>query len=261
MKKFISLARNNLAATIIAIASICILVFLISQSAAFMGKISDLPEYYAPARMIVDGNGANGYILAKLGDEQHNLFSGMGNRVVALFVPPQGLALISPIGMLKVSLAIIVWKAFLVSCLITAISCLALTFSLDYKQTCFLIAGFCLSFPCYEALRLDQLAPILLLSFSATIYFLRKDKDIAAGIYLSLLMLLKPQQILPFLAYLVGLRRWRPLLVVIGMFIIFTVIALIEIGNSGFANYLALVRSPEIIAYMQPELNATLRDN
>jgi len=270
MKKFIndiSLARlkfapqniKSIGATIVAIASICMLAFLISKSSDVAGKISDFPEYYAPAKMIADGNGANSYILTKLGEEQHSLFSGMGNRVVALFVPPQGLALISAIGMLNVAMAIMAWKVFLVGCLIVAIIFLISTFSLNYKQTCYLIAGLCLSYPCYEALRLGQLAPILLLSFSAAIYFLQKNKNIAAGLCLSLLIILKPQQIFPFLAYLAGLRRWRALTVLMGMFILFTLIAFFEIGTSGFQNYFALGRSPESAAYMQPELNATLR--
>ncbi len=258
MKNFIN-RISLISSTIIAVVCIYTLVFLISQSSGLMGKISDFPECYVPAKMIVDGNGSNGYVIAQLAEEQPKVFSGMGNRVVPLFVPPQGLALISPIGTLKVTMAIITWKAFLAGCLIIAVLFLKKIFSLQYKQTCYLIAGICLSHPCYEALRLDQLTTILLLSFSATIYFLRKNKDIPAGLFLSLMMMLKPQYSLPFLAYLAGLRRWRPLAVLASMFVLFTFIAFGEIGIAGFQNYFALMRSPESIMCMQPELHPTLR--
>jgi hypothetical protein len=249
---------GNCIGTLFALIGVGSLVFLILLSTRAFGQISDLPEYYAPAKLVLDGHGASAFTLAGLGDAQHRLFPSMGSRIVPLFVPPLGLTLLSPIALIPETAIAYVWKLVLVLSLVASICLLRKSFELNYKQTCYLIAAISLSDACYEALRIDQLAPILLLSYAATIYCLQRNYDIPAGLWLCLIIL-KPQQFLPFLAYLAGTKRVRPLIVCGIGFLLLTVVAYFQIGQNGFANYTTLVSSPSSIQYMQPELTPTLR--
>ncbi|MBC7996929.1 MAG: DUF2029 domain-containing protein [Leptolyngbya sp.] len=249
---------EKIVATLFAATGVGVLLFFVFLSMNFIGKISDLPEYYAPAKMVLDGHGAEAYTLTGIGDAQHKLFSDMNGRVVALFVPPQGLALITPIGFVPKDIIHYVWKGMLLGSLIGAFVLLQKTFSLGYKQTCYLVAGVTLSAACFEALRIDQMAPFLLLSYVASIYCLQRKRDIPAGVWL-VLMVLKPQQFLPFLAFLAGTKRWKTLAVCGAGFLVLTVIAFALIGQTGMQNYSALVSSPDSVKYMQPELTPTLR--
>jgi len=249
---------EQMISTIIAICGIVALIFLVWSSRTSFACISDFPEYYAPARLFIEGNGAASYVFNMLGQEEHKLFPHMQARVVLLFIPPQGLALLSPIGWFSPLTAIIIWKTLLIACLVGGIVFLARTFRLGCREICYLIAALSLSQACFEVLRIDQLAPILFLALAAAIYLLSKDQDIAAGAFLSL-MILKPQQILPLLAYLAGMRRWRPLLVFLGAFVFLSILAYVGIGAAGFKNYFDLMRAPESAIFMQPELNPTIR--
>ncbi len=249
---------ENIIATLFAVLGVVALCALTYLSLPAFGGISDLPEYYAPAKLIFEGKGAEGYTLAGLTEAQHRLFPSMGGRVVPLFVPPQGLALLSPVALFPPDVIRYVWKAMLGISLGVSICLLRKTFSLNYKQTCYLIAAVALSDAAYNSLRIDQLAPILLLSYISTIRCLQKKQDISAGLWLSLIVL-KPQQFLPFLAYLAGTKRFKPLFVCLGVFLVLTIVAFVQMGQPGLANYAALVSAPSSLPYMQPELTPTFR--
>ncbi len=249
---------ENIIATLFAVLGVSALCALTYLSLPAFGGISDLPEYYAPAKLIFEGKGAEGYTLAGLAEAQHRLFPSMGGRVVPLFVPPQGLALLSPIAFFPPDVIRYVWKAMLGISLGVSICLLRKTFNLKYKQTCYLIAAVALSDAAYNSLRIDQLAPILLLSYISTIRCLEKKQDIGAGLWLSLIVL-KPQQFLPFLAYLAGTKRFKPLFVCLGVCVVLSIVAFVQMGQSGLANYAALVSAPSSLPYMQPELTPTFR--
>jgi len=250
--------RENVVATLFAILGICTLFGLTYLSLPAFGGISDLPEYYAPAKLILEGKGALGYTIEGLGEAQHRFFPSMGGRIVALFVPPQGLALVSPIALVSPDASRFVWKSLLVLCLAASIFLLRKTFELSYKQTCYLIAAMTLSDVAYNSLRIDQLAPILLLSYVAAIHSFKHNKNISAGIWLSLIVL-KPQQFLPFLAYLAGAKKFKPLFACAGIVAALSLVSLMQIGQTGWSNYFALVSSPSSVPFMQPELTPTVR--
>ena len=243
---------------ILVLFSLGLLCYLLASSLGAFGTISDFPEYYAPAKMCLNGQGGAAYVINLLGQEQHKIFPMMGERVVLLFVPPPGLMLAIWLGLFNPLTAEIIWKGLLVACLVGTIVIMAKMFSLKNKATCYLVTAMCLSQACYEVLRIDQLAPILLFSLTAAIYFLKKKQDIKAGLFLSL-FILKPQLILVYLAYLAGMRRWRPLLTMIIVVSVLTVLAYFVIGSVGFKNYFDLLRLPTIAHFMQPELMPTLR--
>lgn len=258
-KKLERIARiENIIATLFAILGVGTLAGLTYLSLPAFGGISDLPEYYAPAKLIFEGKGALGYTLEGLAEAQHRFFPSMGGRIVALFVPPQGLALVSPLALLSPDASRFAWKTLLVLCLAASVFLLKKTFSLGYKQTCYLIAAMSLSDAAYNSLRIDQLAPILLLSYVAAIYCFKNNRNLSAGLWL-VLVILKPQQFLAFLAFLAGSKKIKPLVLCAGIVAALSVVAFLQIGKEGWTNYFALVSAPSSIQFMQPELTPTVR--
>lgn len=249
---------ENVIATIFAVIGVGALCTLVYLSLPAFGGISDLPEYYAPAKLILEGHGADGYTLKGLEEAQHRLYPSMGQRIVPLFVPPQGLALLTPIAFAPPEVMRYAWKFLLAGCLAAAIFVMKKTFNLGYKQTCYLLAAIGLSDAAYNSLRIDQLAPMLLLSYIGAIYCLEKKQDIGAGLFLAFFVL-KPQQLLPFLAYLAGAKRFKALIVCAIVFAVLSAIAFFQMGTTGISNYMALVSAPSSVPYMQPELNPTVR--
>lgn len=234
--------------------------YLLVISILAFGAISDFPEYYAAARLILSGHGADVYNLNALAQAQHSLFPALGNRdVIVLYVPPMALPWLVPVGWLPAEIARYAWKALLVVALGGSIYVLAKTFSLSTKGVCWTIAIIFVSGAAYDALRIDQLAALLLLAFTLAIYFLKRNKPMFAALALSFL-LLKPQQLLPFLVYSLGAKQYRLLLMLTSFTAILFAISMLEIGPQGLANYRELLASSiQNSTHMQPELNATLR--
>jgi hypothetical protein len=254
----LTLKIEKLIATLIAICAIVGLVVLLWSAQYAFGKISDFPEYYAAAKMIIEGKAPSIYVVSEIAKVQQNLFPVLEKRFIPIYIPPPALIFFIPIGLIGLPLAIYVWKSLLVLSLIGSVIFLQRALLLSYKQTCYLIAGVALSHACFEMLRIDQIAAFILLAFSAAVHFLQRKQDITAGLALSI-MILKPQYIIPFLVYLIGLRCWRPVIMFACVGILLTVISYFVFGNTGFANYIALLKLPESTLYMQPELMPTLR--
>jgi len=243
---------------LIAISSVIISMVLLWSVHDYFGKFTDFPEYYAAAKMILVGKGESVYALNEMVHTQQNLFPALGKRFTPIYLPPPSLILFIPIALIGLPLAVYVWKLLLITCLAGSIILLVRTFSLNYKSTCYLIAGLTLCHASFEMLRIDQIGAILLLALSAALYFLQKNKDIKAGLSLSL-MIMKPQFVLPFLVYLIGLQRWRPVTIFFIVGIVLTACSYLIMGQTGFSNYFALLRAPESASFMQPELMPTLR--
>ncbi|HEY9784345.1 MAG TPA: glycosyltransferase family 87 protein, partial [Candidatus Obscuribacterales bacterium] len=219
---------------------------------------SDFPEYYAPARLIVEGRGADGYVLSALGSKQHDLYPLMGERIVPLFVPPPGLILLAPLGLFPHTVAPILWRLLLLVCLIGALIVLKRDYRLNLKETSYFTAATFLSGAAFESLRIDQLAPIILLLFCLSLQYFRADRPMVAGVLLSVLVF-KPQHLLPFVAALAGGRRWKTLLALAATVGALSLISLIVLGAAGIQNYLDLVKAPEVAHYMQAQLGANVR--
>ncbi len=249
---------EKLISTLIAVSAVIGLVILLWSARGAFGNFTDFPEYYAAGKSILAGNGAAVYDLNEAARMQQELFPVLGKRFIPVYLPPQSLVLLAPIALFGLPLAFYIWKILLIACFAGSVVFLVRTFSLDYKKTCYLVAGLVLSHASFEILRIDQIGSMLLFALSGVLYFLQKNKDIKAGLFLSF-MIVKPQFILPFLVYLVGLRRWRPVLVFLLAGVILTALAYLLMGGAGFTNYFAHLLAPGSSALMQPELMPTFR--
>lgn len=239
--------------------SLAVPVIVLPLAILTFAAVNDLPEYYAGVSLISKGQGANIYQLEALGNEEQIIFPAMKGRVVGLFIPPFSVPLLMPVLLMPANVAPVLWTTFLSACALGACFVLRRTFVLSNLATLWLLAIMCLSGPLYESLRIGQLAPVLLLAFSFSILKLKQGRDISAGLLLSIL-LLKPQELLPIMLYLLGGSKWKVIGTTVGAGTVLALISLALVGVDGWRHYFQLVGDVKLnTQYMQPELSATVR--
>ncbi|MBI2811334.1 MAG: hypothetical protein HYX67_10960 [Candidatus Melainabacteria bacterium] len=186
--------------------------------------LKDMPEFYAPGRMLLSGAPSDVYKPEVFQPLVRQLFPE--HEAPILYIPPYGLPLLIPLGCLPESLADPVWFAFLILCSFSSVVVLKLTLKLQHKFVMRIAGLLCLSGPEWEAIRHGQLAPILLLSLCLGMYFFCRhaamsvssklkgkfnDNNFLAALALTPL-LTKPQLVIPVLVYLLGAGRYKVLL-------------------------------------------------
>lgn len=227
---------------LIATTAVGLLAFLVVASLPAFGSVSDFAEYYAAAKLVLSGHGDKAYALTDFVTAEQLFFPELKGRIVGFFVPPFSMAWIVPIGLFPLPAALIIWKLKLIAALFASIFILSKTFVLDRTGVLWLVAACGLSGAVYEGLRIDQLATILLVAFSIALYGLKKDRPVIAGFGLSLLML-KPQELLPFLIFLLAVKQYRTLLWFAAFSAIVAIVGFCELGISGLQNYSTLMAS------------------
>jgi hypothetical protein len=133
------------------------------------------------------------------------------------------------------------------------------SFALGRTETIWLLCLLCANAPIFESLKLSQLAPFLLFSFSCSLWLAEQKKDLAAGAVLSLL-LLKPQELFPLALFWLLSGRLKIIagLAVAGVFL--AAVSALFPGIAAYSTYMQLVRdSASNTIFMQPELSATIR--
>src|SRR5277367_2972469 len=107
---------------VLALAGAGTLSWLVWSAREAFARISDFPEFYVPAKMILSGSGANVYVTQELARFQQFYYLKAAERsVVTLFMPPFGLPFIIPLALLPPDIAPLVWKSFLASALCVSI--------------------------------------------------------------------------------------------------------------------------------------------
>ena len=252
--------RRNL---IFAILSLCLCLSIpvtaIVGSQGSFGRVSDFPEYYAAARMLVSGAGDQIYKLDDLFGMQHHFFPDMGARGIGFYIPPFSAILLLPLACFPAFASYGFYMLFSCLALIAGAIVLGKHFRLEKTGIIWLITAIFVTAPAFESLKIAQLAPYLFAALSFFLFWSGRKKDIAAGASLALL-LLKPQELLPLVVYLAFARRFKILFVLFAFFIVLVLISLCLFGVTGYCQYFALLKdSAANTQFMQPELSATLR--
>lgn len=237
---------------------ILVLAFFIWAARNTFNRVSDFPEFYAPAKMIAAGAGSKIYDVDALWREQKLLFPRRSGMVM-LFAPPFAIPLVTPLAMLPANTAPLIWKAFLLACLALSVIVLKQIFLLSKNATAWLIACLCLSGAIYEAIRIDQISTVLLLSFCLAIWALSKKRPYCAALAMSV-MLLKPQLLLPFVVFLLGAKQYKPVLTLAVICLCLLAGGYAAIGAAGFSAYKTLMLSTiNDNTWLQSDLSVTLR--
>jgi hypothetical protein len=218
------------------------LVVLLALSFPAFGAFSDFPEYYSAAKLVLSGTGSQIYDLKTFAGVEQNFFPELNGRIVGFFVPPFAMAWIIPIGLIPLPAAIYVWKLILVSALVLSVILLSKAFSLTRVGVLYLIAVTALSGATYEALRIDQLATILLLGLSMYIFGVKKERPWLSAAGLAL-MVLKPQELLPLIVFLLAAGQWKLVLRFAAIACVIALIGCAAVGVDGIKNYATLMAS------------------
>ncbi len=225
---------------VLAVLGVATVGFLVVVSRGAFASVSDLPEFMAAAKMAASGHGSEIYVIEKLSEMEHFLYPFA--HTMTFFVPPFGLPWLMPLTLLPPDIAPLLWKIFLLLCLAMSVPILQRAFSLNRAATCWLSAALCFSGCTFEALRLDQLSMPMFLAFSCAILALKQERPYSAAVALSVL-LLKPQELLPFVVFLLGARKSKVLLLLIGIAAFLTVVGFALVGPAGLSNYSQLMKS------------------
>jgi len=250
---------KTISAAAFATMAVGFMIFLIVMAWPAFAKISDLPEFYAAGRMVLSGNGAQVYDIAQQRAAQHALFPGMEDRVIGFFVNPFALPMIVPIGWVPVDAVRYVWKALLSIALGLSIWLIKRIFELDFRGTLWLIAVMLCSGAAYEAMRIDQVSSFMLCGFCFALWALKEERPVLAALGMSV-VLLKPQELLPMLLFMLGARKYKPLICLCVLSAILALIGYCELGTAGMIGYKDLISSTATSAqYLQTNLSPTLR--
>lgn len=220
-------------------------------------EINDYPEYFAAARMIMDGQGSAIYDVPKLFAVEHQYFPTRQAQV-GFFLPPWAAPFILPLAVVPVFLAKYLWPAFLFLFLPLSTIVLKRLFQLRAKGAAWLWNVMSLYAPTYEALRIGQLSPIFLFVISISAKLIQSGELALAGFALSTLSV-KPQILLPITIFLLGVRRYRLFFVILGFCILYLLLSIFLLGPGIIQSYIHTVGDPANLPLMQPELNPTLR--
>jgi hypothetical protein len=244
-------------------AAVAILVpgyLVIMSVAAAFGKVSDLPQYYSAGWMFINQQGGQVYDMEKLFAVQKQLFPMLDpERIgIGLFLPPLAVPMLVPVALMPVSLAPFMWLSVLTACVAASLFVLSKYFKLSTVQVIWMVALVSLSGACYDSLRIGQLSPILLLSLCTTVWALRREQDVLAGLLLTAFWL-KPQYIIPLGALIVGATRLPTAIFIAIGGLGLAALAVGIMGFDSFSQYIELVKAPSSLPFMQPELNPTVR--
>lgn len=242
-----------------ALTSIGIMSFIMVASAPTALQVTDAPQYYGVSKMLSTGRGSRVYAQPDYTDVTTECFPGLKGRIRSTFLAPFSLPWLYPLCLIPANIFIAVWTVFLGVVLLASLLILAQTFNLQIGQTAWFCALLFLSGSAYESLRIGQLAPLLILSFSSALYFAKKEKWWLVGIALSLLIL-KPQELLPIALVLIASGRWKWLPSFAACGLILLGLSYMMIGSEGFAGYSVMMRSLyDNTKSLHTELSPTIR--
>jgi hypothetical protein len=157
----------------------------------------------------------------------------------ANLTPPTFILLTLPLGLLKESVALIIWTIISL-----AINCcnVFLLYRIFFKAYCkpiiywALLGIYCASIPAIASVNLGQLSPYLLLSILWIWQWSKKDHDIKTGLLLGLLLSIKYFFGLFALFFLMQ-KRIRLIAAAIASFALMNSLAYLVIGKSAFVQY------------------------
>lgn len=224
---------------------------------AFFNTTNDLPEYYVAAQLAVQGKGPLIYKAQEFYAWQDRFFPGGGHGVL-LFIPPPGVLWLLPLALISPAAAPLAWTIFLELVLMAALILLMRFFRLNFINSLILWCFTFFSGAAFDAVRIGQIAPLLLLAFTFLLMALTEGSAVAAGVALSFFMC-KPQQIVPFVLYILGNRKFMPVLMAAGITVLFAIGSVLLLGPETYQTYLQLIGDPNSIKVMQPELNPTIK--
>jgi hypothetical protein len=246
-------------AIFVAVIAAIIPAILLIASLKYSNQISDLPEYYAAAKLFLEGNGAHIYDPKAFQEYRHLLFPDLRERGLSILSPPFAIVYLVPLLLIPLSSLYITWLSVSLTATLAGIFFLKRFFQLNLIAVFWLCGATALFGPWYEAVRIGQITPFLFLAFASAICALKKERYLIAALALSTFVL-KPHEILPFIVYLIGAKRYRIVFILAIVIVISILISLTATGINGYTNYLNVFANlSHSDIWMLPEITPTIR--
>jgi hypothetical protein len=195
---------------------------------------NDLSFYYAGARLGLTHGWSGLYDLELQQEQLHAIGSQIQVAALARYISPPPLAwLVAPLTSLPFQWAYLVWSAALVLALV-------LTWRLAAPgngrlRVIYLVAAIGW-LPVIYGLQLGQPGMLVALGVAACYAFLQRDRELAAGAVLGV-MVLKPQLAILVPAALLVTGRWRAFAAATVVVAILAIISALALGGGGVATY------------------------
>lgn len=167
------------------------ITFVLAPPPAAVFQVTDLSEFYCGAALLKAGRSADIYDVARFFPFQIETFPALGTRAVPLYVAPFGLPFLLPLLIFPATVAYLYTKVLLIACFLLGLYLLVRVFKLSSRWFMWLCAILPFSGPVWEALRIEQVSPMLFLSMACHLYFLERKRPVLAALCL-LPFLVKP---------------------------------------------------------------------
>lgn len=251
-----SRARIDIVFAVILFACI---TFVLQPPPKAIFEVTDLPEFYLGAKLFIEGRTSAIYETAQFFSLQKLVFPALGERAIPLYVAPFGLPFLLPLLIFPASIAYIATKVAMIAGFLLGLFMLCRLYQTGSRWFMWLGAILPFSGPVWEALRIEQVSPLLFLSLSAHLYFMEQKKPVLAAFCLSP-FLLKPHLAATVCCFHLGARRFRFVLVFALIALSLLCFTYLYCGAQTYSDYFELLNYSMInMQWMAPEATPTLR--
>lgn len=258
-KQAIDLKTKTILDSIFGLVLFTTITFVLAPPPSAVFQVTDLSEFYCGAALFQAGHSADIYDVAKFFPFQVQTFPALGTRAVPLYVAPFGLPFLLPLLIFPTAVAYLCTKILLIGCFLLGLFLLVRVFKLSSRWFMWLSAILPFSGPVWEALRIEQVSPMLFLSMAAHLYFLERKRPVLSALCL-LPFLVKPHLAMTMVAFHLGGCRFRFCLAFLGFSLGFLISSYFYCGAEAYKNYFALLKfSMQDLRWMNPEATPTLR--
>jgi len=236
-----------------------IVLAIVLAAANLRWPLEDFVEYWSAGRL--NAAGANPYDPAAVLREQVAI-GWTDAEPIMMYNPPWTLALAMPIGAVEFRLARSIWLPLELFLTLWCASRLWQIYGGAPERVTRAWFVALLWTPTMLALRFGQLSPFMLFGLVGFLWSVRRERDVAAGAFLSLTAV-KPQLValvwVPFALWVLADRRWKALA---GAAICLALASLAALATNPtvFAQYVALMSSaPPTLTFESPNIATVLR--
>src|SRR5579885_876592 len=121
-------------AALLAVVAPVVPALLIAGSWSSFDRITDLPRFFAAAKMMVAGQGKDIYRLPELASAEQSTFPRLGERVMAFYYPPLALPWLLPLAAVPARLAPWLWTGLLLASTGGSLFALQRAFALGWTE-------------------------------------------------------------------------------------------------------------------------------
>lgn len=236
-----------------------VITFILAPPAKSVFEITDLSEFYCGAKLLIEGRAADIYDPKAFFPFQQATFPELGTRAIPLYVAPFGLYFLIPLLIFPPEFAYLGTKICYIALCLGGLYFLVRHLHLSSRWFMWLGAILPFSGPFWEAIRIEQVAPILFLSMVLHLIFLDKNKSVPGALALAP-FLVKPHLALTLCCLHLGARRWKFIFTFGCISLFFLALSYLTCGPAAYQKYQALLSFSMVdLQWMNPEATPTLR--